>query len=50
MLLDEIVGEPPEEFLCPLTSEIMKEPVKLPTSGLIVDKKAIKQHFALNGP
>ena len=49
LYLDEVMGDIPDEFTCPLTSELMTEPVRLPTSSLIVNKKAINQHFALNG-
>lgn len=35
----------PEEFLDPILCEIMQDPVKLPQSGVILDKKTIKQHL-----
>lgn len=37
----------PEEFLCKLTSELMKHPVKLP-SGAVVDKSSIERHLLNN--
>ena len=43
--LMEKLGEIPDEFSCPITCDIMSEPVKLPTSGMVVDKKTIKQHL-----
>ena len=49
IMLDKIIGEPPDEFSCPLTMELMTDPVRLPASEQIVSRKAIKQHFALNG-
>ncbi|OMJ74054.1 hypothetical protein SteCoe_27107 [Stentor coeruleus] len=37
----------PEEFLCALTSELMKNPVRLP-SGAVVDKTSIERHLLNN--
>lgn len=33
IMQEEDLGEVPDEFLCPITAEIMKNPVRLPTSG-----------------
>ena len=41
----EIEKELPEHFFDPLTSEVMKDPVKLPSSGKIVDRITIKKHL-----
>ncbi len=42
--LDEILGyDGPEEFYCPISSEILREPVLLPTSGKILDLNTIKR-------
>ncbi len=35
----------PEEYLDPLMNEIMKDPVRLPNSGKIVDKMTIIRHL-----
>lgn len=44
-----IVENPPDEFVCQITAEIMTDPVQLPQSKSIVDKKAILEHLTLNG-
>ena len=31
----------PEEFLCPISCEIMQDPVKLPTSGTTMERSVI---------
>ena len=33
IMQEEDLGEVPDEFLCPITAEIMRNPVRLPTSG-----------------
>ena len=35
----------PEEFLDPVTNELMKEPVRLPTSGVTMDKPNVIRHL-----
>lgn len=35
----------PDEFLDPITSELMREPMRLPASGQIVDKSSIARHL-----
>ncbi|BGO95650.1 Ubiquitin conjugation factor E4 [Rhodotorula toruloides] len=42
---DEAMGEIPDEFLDPLTFEIMEDPVILPSSHTILDRSTIKQHY-----
>ncbi|GAA5886450.1 hypothetical protein JCM16303_001413 [Sporobolomyces ruberrimus] len=42
---DEADGEAPDEFLDPLTYEIMRDPVILPSSKTVIDRSSIKQHF-----
>lgn len=43
-MIDEILGyDGPPEFYCPITSEILKEPVLLPTSGQICDLSTMKR-------
>ncbi|KAK4046180.1 Ubiquitin conjugation factor E4 [Microbotryomycetes sp. JL201] len=42
---DDASGEVPDEYLDPLTYEIMRDPVILPASKAIVDRSTIKQHF-----
>ena len=42
---EEEMGEAPEEFLDPLMMSVMDDPVRLPTSGHIVDRSVILQHL-----
>lgn len=42
---EEEMGETPDEYLDPLTAEIMVDPVVLPASGLTIDFNTIKQHL-----
>lgn len=42
---EELLSEAPEEFLDPIMSTIMKDPVKLPSSGVIVDRPTIARHL-----
>ena len=39
------VMQPPEEFLDPLTQELMVDPVILPTSGHTIDRSSIMRHL-----
>lgn len=41
----DVLGEIPEKFLDPISSDLINDPVKLPTSGIIMDRKIIKQHL-----
>ena len=41
---DGLENEAPEEFVDPLTAELMKSPVELP-SGHVVDDSTIRQHL-----
>ena len=41
--------QPPEEFMDSLMWFLMSDPVKLPSSGCVVDRSTIKQHL-LNDP
>lgn len=43
--LEETLGEIPDEFLDPLMCTLMKDPVKLPTSGYSMDRSTITQHL-----
>lgn len=45
----KLLEDLPEQYTCSLTAEMMMDPVKLPNSGIIVDRKSIKQHIMLNG-
>lgn len=47
--MKKLMEDLPEEFTCSLTAEMMKDPVKLPNSHSVVDRKSIKQHIMLNG-
>lgn len=42
---EEELGETPDEYLDPLTAEIMVDPVILPASGTTIDFNTIKQHL-----
>ena len=42
---EEALGDVPEEFLCKIEYEMMKEPVQLPKSGVMVDRSAIMRHL-----
>ena len=42
---EEDLGEPPDEFLDPLMSELMVDPVVLPSSRITIDRSTIKQHL-----
>lgn len=39
------LGEIPDEFLCPISFDLMKDPVLLPTSGTLMERSVIKQHL-----
>ena len=42
---DELFADAPDEFLDPIMSHLMKDPVKLPNSGQIVDRPTIARHL-----
>lgn len=42
------IGEIPEEFVDPIMSSVMKDPVLLPTSGMVVDRTTILKHFLVD--
>lgn len=42
-LEDTLGNDAPEEFLCPISYLLMKQPVKLPTSGKICDLNSMKR-------
>ena len=39
------IDDAPEEFLDPVTCNLMDDPVKLPSSGTVVDRLTIKKHL-----
>jgi ubiquitin conjugation factor E4 B len=43
--IDQLMTNAPAEFLDPLMDTIMRDPVRLPTSGNIVDRATIYQHL-----
>ena len=43
--LMDVLGEIPDNFLDPISFDLIKDPVKLPSSGQILDRKTIKQHL-----
>ena len=42
---DELFADAPDEFLDPIMSHLMKDPVRLPNSGQIVDRPTIARHI-----
>merc|ERR1712001_216735 len=42
---DELFADAPDEFLDPIMSHIMMDPVRLPNSGQIVDRSTIARHI-----
>ncbi|XP_063931490.1 ubiquitin conjugation factor E4 B-like isoform X2 [Zophobas morio] len=46
---EEELGEVPEEFVDPLLYTVMSDPVRLPTSNLIVDRSTIVTHLLSDG-
>ncbi len=42
---DELVADAPDEFLDPIMSTLMKDPVRLPTSNIVVDRPTIARHL-----
>lgn len=43
--IDSIIEDAPFEFMDPLLDTLMRDPVKLPSSGQIVDRATIAQHL-----
>lgn len=43
--VDALDDDVPEEFVDPLLSDIMRDPVKLPASGIIVERSVIERHL-----
>jgi ubiquitin conjugation factor E4 B len=43
--LDKLQEDAPFEFVDPLLDTLMKDPVRLPTSGTVVDRATIAQHL-----
>jgi ubiquitin conjugation factor E4 B len=43
--LDSLMEDAPFEFMDPLLDTLMRDPVRLPTSGTIVDRSTIAQHL-----
>merc|ERR1712080_421197 len=42
---EELLGDAPEDFLCPIMSILMTDPVRLPSSGQVVDRSTIARHL-----
>jgi len=42
---EELLAGAPEEFLCPIMSILMTDPVRLPSSKQIVDRSTIARHL-----
>ena len=45
--IDELLTNPPDEFICPLSCDIMRDPILLPTSGNICERSWM-QRVVLN--
>mmetsp|Transcript_10644 Transcript_10644/g.36124 ORF Transcript_10644/g.36124 Transcript_10644/m.36124 type:complete len:940 (+) Transcript_10644:155-2974(+) len=43
--MEEDLGEVPDEFLCLITAELMRDPVTLPSSQSVVERAAILRHL-----
>lgn len=46
--LNEVEAEAPDNYRDPLLDSLMRDPVRLPTSDLIIDRKTITQHLLNN--
>ena len=44
-LEEELVADAPDEFLDPIMGTLMHDPVRLPTSGNILDRQVISRHI-----
>ena len=42
---DHPTEDPPDQLLCPLTCEIMEDPVELPSSKQVVDRLSLERHL-----
>lgn len=42
---DEALANPPDEFLDPILSILMRDPVMLPSSKVVVDRSTISRHL-----
>jgi len=42
---EELLSNAPEAFLCPIMSCVMKDPVRLPASGVVVERSTIARHL-----
>ncbi|GLB45696.1 putative ubiquitin elongating factor core [Lyophyllum shimeji] len=42
---DDELGDSPDEFLDPIVAKVMRDPVRLPLSGVILDRSTIKAHL-----
>merc|ERR1712072_129971 len=42
---DEMLGEIPDEFLDPILSTLMEDPVTLPSSKVVLDRSTIQRHL-----
>ena len=43
--MDALTADAPSEFLDPLMNTLMRNPVRLPTSGTVMDRAVIAQHL-----
>jgi hypothetical protein len=46
-MIDEVLREMPGSFLCPLSKEVMTDPVLLVASGRTYELVALAKHFAM---
>lgn len=44
-LEEDLLSNAPEQFLCPIMSCVMKDPVRLPSSGVVVERSTIARHL-----
>jgi predicted HD phosphohydrolase len=48
-VIDEVLREMPGSFLCPLSKEVMTDPVLLVVSGHTYERAALAKHFMKQG-
>jgi hypothetical protein len=46
-VINEVLREVPQSFLCPLSKTVMTDPVLLVASGRTYERAALARHFAL---
>jgi ubiquitin conjugation factor E4 B len=47
-LLTKLADTAPDEFIDPITLMIMQQPMKVPTSPYVLDRRTLVSHLAIN--